>query len=413
MSKAARAAEATKVADINGYIPGLIAAQPAGHALNQDFYGDPRVFARDVERIFMRDWLYVGHASQIPEAGDFFVFAIVGESVIVVRGADGEIRALVNVCRHRGSRVCTETRGSTQSFCCPYHAWTYDLEGNLAAARQMPTNFDKSAHGLKRIHAAVFHGFILINFSGEPASLEAAHRDLDDKLSPFALERTRVAHSEVYMIAANWKLTLENYHECYHCAPAHPEFAESHSIARPGARKTRLMDELVVRDREAGLSTAVVDNWAAEAGESGFQYNYDRYPLNPGFETGSQDGAPVAPLLGDIKSSDGGVSDMQLGALTFFLFYSDHGVVYRFTPHDVQSTECEIVWLVREDAEEGRDYDVGRLKWLWDVTTVEDKMIIENNQAGVNSRFYRPGPYAPMEQRACARFVDWYIEEIS
>ena len=411
MSKAALAAEATKVADVNGYIPGLIAAQPAGHALNQDFYADPRVFTRDVERIFMRDWLYVGHASQIPQAGDYFVFAIAGDSVIVVRGADGEIRALVNVCRHRGSRVCTETRGSTQWFSCPYHGWTYDLEGNLAAARQMPTDFDKSAHGLKRIHAAVFHGFILINFSDQPASLDAAHRDLDDKLAPFALERTRVAHSETYMIAANWKLALENYHECYHCAPAHPEFAQSHSIERPNARNTKLKDELVVRAREAGVSTAVVDNYGDETGESGFQYNYDRYPLYAGFETGSQDGAPVAPLLGDIKSFDGGASDLQLGTLTYFLFYCDHGVVYRFTPHDVQSTECEVVWLVREDAEEGRDYDVGRLKWLWDVTTVKDKMIIENNQAGVNSRFYQPGPYAPMEYW-CVRFVDWYLERI-
>ena len=87
-------------------------------------------------------------------------------------------------------------------------------------------------------------------------------------------------------------------------------------------------------------------------------------------------------------------------------------MVYRFTPHDVQSTECEIVWLVRGDAEEGRDYDVERLKWLWDVTTIKDKMIIENNQAGVNSRFYQPGPYAPMEQW-CARFVDWYLERIA
>ncbi len=405
MSKAARAAKA------NGYIAGLIAAQPKGHALNQDFYADPAVFAVDAERVFMRDWLYVGHVSQVPAAGDFFVFAIAGESVIVVRGGDGEIRALVNVCRHRGSRVCMEKRGSTQWFYCPYHGWTYDLEGNLAAARRMPKDFDKSAHGLKRIHAAVFHGFILINFADAPASLDAAHRDLDDKLAPFALERAKVAHSESYTIAANWKLALENYQECYHCTPAHPEFAESHSIQQPDARNSKLMEALKVRAKEAGVSTAVVDHHGAKAGKAGFQYSYDRYPLYPGFETGSQVGAPVAPLMFDVSSLDGVASDLQLGALTYFLFYSDHGVVYRFTPHDVQSTECEIVWLVRDDAEEGRDYDVERLKWLWDVTTVKDKMIIENNQAGVNSRFYQPGPYAPMEHW-CARFIDWYLEQI-
>ena len=306
MGKAARAARA----DTNGYIPGLIAAQPKGHALLRAFYAEPAVFARDAERIFMRDWLYAGQVSQIPQAGDYFVFEIAGESVIVVRGGDGEIRALVNVCRHRGSRVCREKRGSTQWFSCPYHGWTYDLEGNLAAARRMPEDFDKSAHGLKRIHATVFHGFILINFADAPASLEAAHRDLDDKLAPFGLERAKVAHSEVYMIAANWKLALENYQECYHCAPAHPEFAESHSIERPDARNSKLMEALEVRAREAGVSTAVVDHHGAKAGKSGFQYAYDRYPLYPGFETGSQDGAPVAPLMGDIKSFDGGASDL-------------------------------------------------------------------------------------------------------
>ena len=393
-------------------IADLIAARKPGFALDQAFYADPAIYARDAERIFMRDWLYVGHVSQIPQAGDYFVFEISGESVIVVRGGDGEIRALVNVCRHRGSRVCLEKRGSTQWFCCPYHGWTYDLEGNLKASRLMPKDFDQSAHGLKRIHAAVFHGFILINFADQPASLDAAHRDLDDKLAPFALENAKIAHSEVYMIAANWKLALENYQECYHCAPAHPEFAESHSIQRPDARNSKLMEALKVRAKEAGVSTEVVDCHGAEAGEPGFQYSYDRYALYPGFETGSQDGAPLAPLMGDLRSFDGGASDLQLGALTYFLFYSDHGVVYRFTPHDVQSTECEIVWLVRGDAEEGRDYDIERLKWLWEVTTIKDKMIIENNQDGVNSRFYEPGPYAPMEQW-CARFVDWYIERIS
>ena len=152
------------------------------------------------------------------------------------------------------------------------------------------------------------------------------------------------------------------------------------------------MEAFKPRAKAAGVSIEDVDSDDNKTVKPGFQYAYDRYPLYPGFETGSQDGKPVAPLLGDVKCFDGGASDLQLGGLTYFLFYSDHGVVYRFTPHDVQSTECEIVWLVRGDAEEGKDYDVERLKWLWDVTTIADKRIIENNQAGVNSRFYQPGP---------------------
>lgn len=128
--------------------------------------------------------------------------------------------------------------------------------------------------------------------------------------------------------------------------------------------------------------------------------------------TGSEDSQPVVPLLGELKSFDGGASDLQLGMFSYFLFYSDHGVVYRFAPLDVQSTECEILWLVRDDAEEGKDYDVDRMKWLWDVTTIADKTIIEKNQEGVNSRFYEPGPYSPQEDW-CVTMADWYFERLA
>ena len=263
--------------------------------------------------------------------------------MIVVRGDDGEDRGLVNVCRHRGSRVCLAPRGKARWFACPYHGWTYDLAGRLVASRQMLGNFDRSAHGLAAVHATLFHGFILISFADQPASLDGARRLLDPVLAPFGLARAKVAHSESYMIEGNWKLVIENYIECYHCAPAHPEFAASHSIERRGARGTKLMDALRERAREAGVSTEDIDRNGRAADESGFQSAYDRYPLYPGYVTGSEDGAPLAPLMGDIGAYDGGASDLQLGVFSYILFYSDHGVVYRFTPRGVQSTECEIV----------------------------------------------------------------------
>ena len=385
---------AANVTKSKGLISRLLAEQPAGYALNQAFYADPDVYAHDVERIFMNEWLYVGQASRIAEAGDYFVFEIAGESVIIVRGDDGEVRALVNVCRHRGSRVCFDTGGNTKWFSCPYHGWTYGLDGELASARQMPKDFDKSSNGLKQIHVHVFHGMILINFAHEPASPADAHRELDDKLAPFQLERTKVAYSETYRIDGNWKLAVENYRECYHCAPSHPEFSLSHSIEKPWARVSKLMEKMRPRSADAGVSVEDVTCYGGLKDSAGLAYSYDRYPLYKGYLTGSESGEPVAPLMGTMKSFDGGASDLQLGMLSYFLFYSDHGVVYRFTPIDVQTTDCEIIWLVRDDAEEGKDYDVDRMKWLWDVTTIEDKLIIEKNQEGVNSRFYEPGPYA-------------------
>ena len=398
--------------DANGLISGLIAARKPGFALDRAFYADPAVYARDMERVFMREWLYAGHASQIPEPGDYFLFEVAGESVIVVRGDDGEIRSLVNVCRHRGSRVCYEKRGNTSWFSCPYHGWTYDLRGELKAARQMPKDFDMSGSGLAAIRAELFHGFIMISFAEQPESFDTAHRLLDATLAPFGLDRAKVAHSESYMIDANWKLAVENYVECYHCAPAHPEFAASHSIQRPKERNAKLMEALKINAEAAGVSTEEISHDGRTDGTPRLPFYYDRYALFPGYVTGSRDGKPVAPFMGDIKSFDGGASDLQLGALNFFLFYSDHGVVYRFIPHGIQTTECEIVWLVGEGAEEGVDYDLERMTWLWRVTTEADKLIIENNQQGVNSRFYRPGPYSPMEDW-CGQFIDQYFSSIA
>ena len=164
----------------------LIAQSSPGHSLAQAFYRDPAIYRRDLERVFMASWLYAGHISEVPKPGDYFLFQVGDESVIVVRGRDGEIRALVNVCRHRGSRVCVEQKGSAKRFMCPYHAWTYDLDGRLVAARLMPEGFDKAAHGLTQLHVRVFEGFIFVNFAETPDDFAALEEDLAPRLKPAA-----------------------------------------------------------------------------------------------------------------------------------------------------------------------------------------------------------------------------------
>ena len=142
----------------------LVAAHRPGHALQQGFYRSAEVFEKEMQRIFLKSWLYVGHHSQMPEVGDFFVFHIADESVIVVRSADDQINALINVCRHRGSRVCLEEQGSASRFVCPYHAWTYDLEGSLKGAPQVMDKIDLGEYSLRRVHLENFHGMLFINF---------------------------------------------------------------------------------------------------------------------------------------------------------------------------------------------------------------------------------------------------------
>ncbi len=139
----------------------------------------------------------------------------------------------------------------------------------------------------------------------------------------------------------------------------------------------------------SGLTKHTVMRSWLDSGVLGADRGFERYPLLRGHKTGSRDGTPLAPLLGSIKAFDGGATDVHLGPVTFGLFYCDHVVIYRFTPRGMRSTDCEITWLVNETAVEGKDYDVAELTWLWDVTTKADKQIIERNQAGVDSRFYR------------------------
>jgi Rieske 2Fe-2S family protein len=129
------------------------------------------------------------------------------------------------------------------------------------------------------------------------------------------------------------------------------------------------------------------------------------------YKTGSKGGVPVAPLLGNLTDYDGGASDLAFGPFSFLLAYSDHVVCYVFTPIDHNSSNCELYWLVRGDAQEGKDYDVDTLTWLWDVTTLADKEIIVNNSKGVHSKFYRPGPFSGMEALAY-RYIEWILLEL-
>jgi Rieske 2Fe-2S family protein len=205
---------------------------------------------------------------------------------------------------------------------------------------------------------------------------------------------------------------VENYCECYHCAPAHPEYSRGHGLAIPEEQYADKLRQVMARAASCGLSEKVVTNFYLQSGEPGTERSYERYPLLRGHVTGSEDGKPVAPLLGDIKNYDGGATDFQVGPVTYALAYCDHIVLYRFTPLSVDSTDCDITWLVSESAEEGKDYDLKKLTWLWDVTTIADQYIIERNQEGVNSRFYAPGPYSKMENFTQI-FVAWYVKTIA
>jgi phenylpropionate dioxygenase-like ring-hydroxylating dioxygenase large terminal subunit len=389
----------------------LIEQQPDRTALSRDYYKDKDIYDRDISEIYLKSWLYAGHISEIPAVGDWFLYEVAGESVIIIRSTENEINALLNVCRHRGSRICLEQKGCSKILVCPYHAWGYGLDGKLRGAPYMSDDFDKTKISLKKIKTEILEGLIYINFAETPASFATVRNAMSECLRPYRLDKAKVAHKESYPIKANWKLAVENYTECYHCSPSHPEYSRGHSLAKPEGRSTELMNSVMSHAKRCGLSNKSFNKYFLNAEGFGADYAFERYPMWRGHLTGSDDGKPVAPLMGDIKDYDGGTTDFQIGPVCFALAYCDHVVIYRFTPTGIDTSDCEITWLVNGDAKEEEDYTIKRLTWLWDVTTIADKRIIESNAAGVSSRYYKPGPLSEMEDFTWS-FLSWYLNSI-
>ena len=293
---------------------------------------------------------------------------------------------------------------------CPYHAWTYHLDGRLRAAREMPIGFEPDEYGLTRLPIEIIGGLIFISFDPDPPQLEPARHALGAMTRSYGWERARVAHRQTYHVAANWKLVLENYNECYHCAPAHPEFSVLHALARPNARRLRSPEESRA-DGEVGIGVPDLEAWPIEP-DGREVVRVMRSGLAQGAQTGSADGLPTAPLMGGQAVSDGACVFAEVGYLSAFLAYADYGVVYRFIPRSMLETEMEVLWLVDGAAREGHDFDLDRLVWLWDVTSVADKRIIERNQAGVLDRAFRPGPFSLMEP-GTRLLVDRYLRDLA
>lgn len=387
----------------------LIEAYRPGHSLPAEFYSDASIYQIDIESIFFRGWLLAGHISQLSGAGSYFLVEFDNESIIVVRGKDGEIRAFANVCRHRGSRVCLEQSGNVRAFVCPYHAWTYELDGSLRSRREMPTDFKQDNYGLKSVQIGIFHGIIFINLDPDALDFEQGINPMHSSFDIYKLDKTKVACQKSFEVDANWKLAIENFMECYHCAPAHPEYSYAHALKSP-KDYAAMRPAMVEQAAKIGYQTELIDNpnWT-KPGE--IEYFYNRSSMYEPYVTGSESGKPVAPLLGDINDYGGGAADIQFGPVNFALLYPDHAVLYRFLPTALQKTNMDIFWLVNENAEEGTDYKLDELTWLWTITTEADKKIILNNQKGVNSRYYEPGPVSESEDYVTA-FIEWYIEQI-
>lgn len=389
----------------NDFVKELVSRYKSGYSLEQPFYLSAEVFAAEWKSIFQQHWLYAGNMAQIPKAGDYFLYNLQQDAIIIIRGNNGEVHAHYNTCTHRGSAICLNEKGNAPKLICPYHQWVFDRDGTLLNARMMPDDFCKDDFHLRSVHVKNVEGLIFISLAEEAPSFDAIEKSLAPYLKPYKINEAKVASIKHYTLRANWKLVAENFRECYHCGGAHPEYCS----AVIGANLREDTNELTLskqKDWQAnGLATDLIE---VTPGTTTYAI---RYPLRPGIESYSVDGKKISIPMGLHKNYDAGV----VGLVNYPNFWmdavSDYVWTMRVTPVNAFTTDVEFCWLVDKNAVEGKDYSLERLTQFWEVTGEQDGTLCENNFRGIETHGYRSGPYAPVEDQVI-NFVDWCVEQL-
>jgi Rieske 2Fe-2S family protein len=384
---------------------GLLDSAKPGHTLPQPFYGDPEVYAFDVSAVLGRSWFMLGFEAELPAAGAYLSVTIGPHPVLVVRGRDGKIRGFHNTCRHRGAQICAEGTGSAARIVCPYHRWTYDLDGRLLGAARLPEGMELAEHGLVPLQVELLEGCIYIALTRQAPDFTPFRAAATPFLRPYRFAQGKLAHESVLIEKANWKLVMENARECYHCAAWHPELKISFPVVfgsgfrvTDGSRDAAYAERL----RSAGLPLGP---------EEGLWWHVGRYPLNPGVESVSMSGqAVVRPRLLESNATAIGGLRWATEPNTFCHVFPDYAFMFAAIPIGPQETRVVSKWLVAKDAREGVDYTLEDLTAVWTKTNYQDRELAENNQRGINGIGYRPGPYVQGAEELLIRFNKWYRE---
>jgi Rieske 2Fe-2S family protein len=396
----------------------LLARRRPGYSLEAPFYLSESILAADMEHIFGKHWIFVAVEPQIPEAGDYITVDFGNNSILIVRDDDMQVKAFHNVCRHRGSRLCASQRGSVGNIVCPYHQWTYDLSGKLLHAKHMGDDFDPSTSGLKAVHVRSLGGLIFICLAeNPPEDFEQMAQEMTPYIAPHRLADCKVAAQVDIIEDCNWKLTMENNRECYHCVSNHPELTISlyeygfgyKPDAQNAAGLQRFKDVTAAnhaRWESMGLPSAEIDTLDDRV--TGFRTQ--RLPIDRAGQSQTMNTEVASKkLLADFV-------DPALGGLSFWTqpnswhhFMSDHIVSFSVLPISAGKTLVRTTWCVHKDAVEGVDYTVDNLTAVWNATNAQDRRLVEESQIGVANGAYEPGPYSPFTEGLVEKFCNWYV----
>jgi Rieske 2Fe-2S family protein len=354
--------------------------------LERAHYSSEEVYRAELERIFFDSWICAGRSEQIANPGDYVLFTLGDESLIVLRDREGVARAHYNVCRHRGTRLCESERGRfSETIQCPYHAWTFALDGRLVAARLMNDvpGFDRAEYPLFSAALVEWDGFLMLNLSDRPEPFEQAYAPLIGKWRAWRLPELRIGGRVAYDVAANWKLLFENYSECYHCPLIHPALT---ALSPPASGRNDLL--------EGPFLGGYMD------------LNDDAHSMTVGGGTGR----PVIRALPPEEHRH--VYYYSIFPNMLLSLHPDYVMIHTMRPLSARRTHVVCEWLFEPEVMGQPGFDAGDAVEFWDMTNCEDWRACELSQLGINSRAYRPGPYAQSEGLLWA-FDRYYLERMA
>jgi Rieske 2Fe-2S family protein len=336
-------------------------------SLPQKYFISPEIFAEEQAEIFSKQWLLFGHQSQIPKPGDYFVAPIAGESLIIVHDQGSTIRGFYNVCRHRGTRLKEDACGHAAAIQCPYHAWTYRLDGRLIGAPHMDEvpGFDKADYSLRAVNLALWEGFIFINLDENAMPLEEWFAPLKGKFSHWNMSILQPAKRIEYDVQANWKLMFENYSECYHCPGVHPQLQK----------------------------VSPYDSAENDLREGPFLGGFMK--INPG-KSLTMSGNACAAFVGKIENLQQ-VFYYSIFPNMLLSLHPEYVMVHQLWPQSPERTLIVCDWLFHPDAFNRSDFKPDDAIEFWDMTNKQDWHVCELSQLGIASRAYQPGPYSSRE----------------
>ena len=395
-------------------VTALLERDRPGHTLPQALYVGDAAFEFDTQVLLKSVWLYACTVAHIKRPGDYFLFELTTNSVIIVRDKDGAVRAFYNSCRHRGARLCEAQSGSARKIICPYHQWTYNLDGTLLGARNMPDGFVRGDHALVPVAIENVGGLIFVCLGDTPPPIDRIRADVGAQVARYDLERCKVAVQDELVEAANWKLVMENNRECYHCDVNHPELTSC--LGTNGFGKGLPDDGVGEDERYQATLSAKRAEWAALGidheliefpGE--WWHRVARLPLANGAVSQTIDGRVASQkLIGPFVEPETSSLSVWTEPNSWHHFCCDHVVTFSLIPLAPDRTLLRTSWLVHEDAVEGVDYDPANLAAVWRATNAQDGYLAALNHRGIATDGYRQGPYSA-EEKLVEHFKDFYV----